>query len=68
MKGFNIGLVEGIDVSRSLAVMVKKSMNILAAFKMKVSACDASGKSKSLISDRRETDPEGAKDRVIRET
>ncbi|XP_063874470.1 transient receptor potential protein-like [Scylla paramamosain] len=35
MKGFNIGMVEGVDVNRSLAGMVKKSMNLLAAFKIK---------------------------------
>lgn len=37
MKGFNIGLVEGIEGNRSLAGIVKKSINILAAFKMKQS-------------------------------
>lgn len=54
MKGFNIGLVEGIDVNRSLAMMVKKSMNILAAFKIKVSGCVASGRRKSLIPEARD--------------
>ena len=41
MKGFNIGLVEGVDVNRSLAGVVKKSINILSAFKKKVGVLGA---------------------------
>lgn len=39
MKGFNIGLVEGIEENRKLIGIVKKSINILAAFRIKVGAC-----------------------------